>query len=138
MCLFYIFIYSYAGSEKLYAGSEKLYAGSEKLVRLLFFLRPSGSSPLFVCLLLCDLVRFVVLGVPQLQVIFVPLHLRPQTLLRQPSLALDTLDLRRCQLNLRRSLALDTLDLRRSLALDTLDLPLVEVMDGHGGKASDP
>ena len=94
-CVFYIFLYSYEGSKKL--------------ARLLFFLRPSGSTPLFVCLLLCGLVRFVVLGVPQLQVIFVPLHLRPQTLLRQPS-----------------------------LALDTLDLPLVEVMDGDGGKASDP
>ena len=35
-CVFYIFLYSYAGSEKLYAGSEKL-------VRLLFFLRPSWT-----------------------------------------------------------------------------------------------
>ena len=79
MCLFYIFIYSYAGSEKLYAGSEKLYAGSEKLVRLLFFLRPSGSSPLFVCLLLRVLVRFEVLAVPQLQVILVTIQLTPTT-----------------------------------------------------------
>ncbi|TFJ80192.1 hypothetical protein NSK_008478 [Nannochloropsis salina CCMP1776] len=74
------------------AGGPKC-AGSEQLVRLLLFVRPSGSSPLFVCLLLCGLVRFEVLGMPQLQVIFIPLHLRPQTLLRQPSLALHTLHL---------------------------------------------
>ena len=49
-CVFYIFIY--------------IYTGSKNLVRLLFFLRPSASSPLFVCLLLCGLVTFVVLGVP--------------------------------------------------------------------------
>ncbi|EWM20225.1 hypothetical protein Naga_100681g3 [Nannochloropsis gaditana] len=60
---------------------------SQKLV-----LRSAGSSPLYLVLPNGGLVRFEVLRLRQSQVILVPLHLRPQTLLRQPSLALDARD----------------------------------------------
>ena len=68
--------------------SLNIYARSPKLV-----LRSAGSSPLYFLLQNGGLVRFEVLGMRQSQVILVLLHLRPQTLLRQPTLALDTMSI---------------------------------------------
>src|SRR6056297_1320220 len=108
-----------------------IYAGSQKLV-----LRSAGSSPLYLVLPNGSLVRFEVLRLRQSEVILVPLHLRPQTLLRQPSLALDARDF--CC-----GLVLNALDLRLvagdvccGLVLNALDLRLVEMMDRHSGRAS--
>src|SRR6056297_856072 len=97
-----------------------IYAGSQKLV-----LRSAGSSPLCLVLPNGSLVRFEVLRLRQSEVILVPLHLRPQTLLRQPSLALDA-----------RDVCFSLSDLRRCLVLNALDLRLVEMMDRHSGRAS--
>src|SRR6056297_3558660 len=112
-----------------------IYAGSQKLV-----LRSAGSSPLCLVLPNGSLVRFEVLRLRQSEVILVPLHLRPQTLLRQPSLALDARDFRLpLALDARDvccGLLVNALDLRRCLVLIALDLRLVEMMDRHSGRAS--
>src|SRR6056297_2850842 len=99
-----------------------IYAGSQKLV-----LRSAGSSPLSLVLPNGSLVRFEVLRLRQSEVILVPLHLRPQTLLRQPSLALGARDFRL-------PLALDARDFRLPLALDARDVCcglLVNALDLH-------
>jgi len=90
-----------------------IYAWSRKLVLLLFLLQSSGSSPLFTFLQNRGLIRRVVLSMRQVEVLLISLHLRLPMLFGQHPVALDA----------------------RDVCFRQLDLRLIEMMDGHSGRA---